>query len=121
LFLLRTQQRIDLLDGKLLISGDDQHIDIAVFVLLAAGKRPKNERDDHMTGHAVQNIAESITQADGADDDLFQRLVDGRVSIRLIEPVSIAAEDAAVCEQFEFSLNRSSSPAGTADDLPQVK
>jgi len=116
-----TQQGIDLLDAQPIIPCDHQHVDIAGFVLLAAGKRAKDKRDHHFCGHAAQRSPQSIPQTNGANDDLFQRLINRRIRIRLIETLPVPAKDAAIRQQFQFPLHRPSSPAAAANDLPQIK
>jgi hypothetical protein len=121
LFLLATQQGIDPLACKLVISGNDQHIHIAALVLFAPRKRPKNKRHHHLIRNRLQSIAQPFPQPDGADDDLLERLVDGRVRICLIEPMPVAAEDAALGKQLQFPLHRSGPAATPPHDLPQIK
>jgi hypothetical protein len=72
-------------------------------------------------GHRRQRRAKAAGQADSADDDLAERLVDNRVAVHPIEPVSVAADDAARLQQRKFAMDRSDAATRAPDDLAEVE
>ena len=74
-----------------------------------------------MASHGVEESAKTLAEANCANDQLFERLVNGRSGVRLEESVPVAAENAALSQQFELPLHRSRPAARAPNDLTQVE
>lgn len=69
----------------------------------------------------MQNVPKPLAQADGADDNLFERFVDWRICIRVEKPPLVASKDAAMGQQLQFPLHRSRAAPGSAHDFAKVE
>ncbi len=74
LLLRRGQQFVHAIRRELIVARDHQDINVAAFMLLAAGKRTENKRGGDLVGDGLQCAQNLIAQPNGADDDLLERL-----------------------------------------------
>ncbi|MFI5380548.1 MAG: hypothetical protein ACHRHE_14725 [Tepidisphaerales bacterium] len=90
-------------------------------MLLSAGKGAENKRGGNPGGDRIQTGPQPGGETGRANDDLLERLEDGRLGVGHVESVPLPEQDAAGGQLGQFPLRRTDTASRATDDLSQIE